>query len=239
MHRAGRKISLYLWVAAAVLFTALVVFALIRVQAWQSQADVRRLLTLVNPWNPTSETGYSFRSVDIGDGILADRACSEALKRMLEDCRASGGQPKVLAGYRSLDDQLVLYDGAVQDRVDEGLSPEEAENEVAALIAPVGRSEHELGLAFDIVDEDDPTLNPLQAETQTSRWLSENAWKYGFILRYPQDAEEITGYNWHPWHYRYVGLDAAENIYSLGITLEEYLSLFYSEEAQVVYESAG
>ncbi|MBO6016810.1 MAG: D-alanyl-D-alanine carboxypeptidase family protein, partial [Oscillospiraceae bacterium] len=67
-------------------------------------------------------------------------------------------------------------------------------------------------------------------------WLAQNAWRYGFIQRYPQGADEITGYSWHPWHYRYVGEGAAGNIFSLGITLEEYLSLFYTEEAQVVYE---
>ena len=86
------------------------------------------------------------------------------------------------------------------------------------------------------MDADFPLTDERQAETATGRWLAENAWKYGFIQRYPQGAEEITGYGWHPWHYRYVGEGAAGNIFSLGITLEEYLSLFYTEEAQVVYE---
>ena len=62
--------------------------------------------------------------------------------------------------------------------------------------------------------------------------------KHGFILRYPEDAEAETGYAWHPWHYRYVGEAAAGNIHSLGITLEEYLSMFFSEEAAVVYDKS-
>ena len=75
-----------------------------------------------------------------------------------------------------------------------------------------------------------------QAQTDTSRWLSENAWRYGFIQRYPEGSEEETGYAWHPWHYRYVGEGAAGNMHSLGITLEEYILMFYSEEASVVYD---
>ena len=200
------------------------------------QAEDRRLLTLANPWNPVSETGYTYRSADTGEGVQADRACADALRHMLQDCRAAGCKPQVTAGYRSVDDQLVLYDEAVQQRVDAGSSPEDAESAVSAIIAQPGRSEHELGLAFDIVDADFPLTDGRQAETPTGRWLAQNAWRYGFIQRYPQGADEITGYSWHPWHYRYVGEGAAGNIFSLGITLEEYLSLFYTEEAQVVYE---
>ena len=97
-------------------------------------------------------------------------------------------------------------------------------------------SKHGLGLAVDIVDEGYRATDDKQAETPTAQWLEENAWKYGFIQRYPPDTEEITGFGWHPWHYRYVGEGIAESIHSLGITLEEYLSLFYSDEAQVVYD---
>ena len=93
-----------------------------------------------------------------------------------------------------------------------------------------------LGLALDLVDEDFTETSDRQAQTDTSRWLSENAWRYGFIQRYPEGSEEETGYAWHPWHYRYVGEGAAGNMHSLGITLEEYILMFYSEEASVVYD---
>ena len=232
----SRKSVPWLWVTALVVLAGLAVFAAVRFQTWHRQAEDRRLLTLTNPWNPVSETGYAYRSADTGEGVQADRSCADALRRMLQDCRAAGCKPQVTAGYRSVDDQLVLYDEAVQQRVDTGRSPEEAETAVSAIIAKPGRSEHELGLAFDIVDTDFPLTDDRQAETPTGRWLSQNAWKYGFIQRYPQGADEITGYSWHPWHYRYVGEGPAGNIFSLGITLEEYLSLFYTEEAQVVYE---
>ena len=224
-------IVLHIGLIAALLIA--VGLILLRVYSWDRQGDSPRVLALVNPWNPVSETGYSVRLTWTEGGCQVDRSCAEALQVMLGDCRSAGRKPVLAGAYRSVDDQLVLYDGEVQRLVETGMMPEEAENTVARIIARPGRSEHELGLAVDIVDEDYPVEDETQATTQTTQWLEENAWKYGFIVRYPRDAEEITGYSWHPWHYRYVGMDAAENIHSLGVTLEEYLSLFYSEEAAV------
>ena len=234
----GKKLSPYLRIVTAIVLVVLILFAVLRVLAWHRHSDGNRLLTLVNPWNPVSETGFSPKLTGAENGFQIDRACANALQQMLTDCRAAGCRPVLTAAYRSVDDQLVLHDGEVQNRVDSGLNPETAEEEVSKLIAVPGRSEHELGLAVDIADEDNPKLDEQQGDTPTSRWLEENAWHYGFIQRYPRGAEDITGYSWHPWHYRYVGVDAAENIYSLSITLEEYLSLFYSDEASVVYDQS-
>ncbi|MCR5090232.1 MAG: M15 family metallopeptidase [Oscillospiraceae bacterium] len=227
------------WLRTVIVFSLLAAVLLcgLRILSWNTLGQSSsRLLTLVNAWNPTSETGYSVRLTGVEANLQADRACASALKKMLADCREAGCRPLLLSAYRSVDDQLVLFDETVQDRIDQGLSPAEAEDAVARLIARPGRSEHELGLAFDIVDEDHPLRDETQAATPTAVWLSENSWRYGFVLRYPEGTEEITGYSWHPWHYRYVGEDVAENLYTLGITLEEYLSLFYSEEAAVVYD---
>jgi D-alanyl-D-alanine carboxypeptidase len=223
-------------VASVVILAALLVIAGVRFWSWRSFGTRTRLLTLVNPWNPVSETGYSARLTEAEEGFQVDRACAEALRQLLSDCRAAGRKPQLSDAYRSVDDQLVLHDDPVQRLVNQGLTPEQAETEASRIIAPAGRSEHELGLAVDIVDSDYPVTDEKQAETPTNLWLRENAWKYGFIERYPPDAEEITGYSWHPWHYRYVGEDVAGSIFSLGITLEEYLSMFYSDEAQVVYD---
>lgn len=234
----GKKLSPYLRLAAAIVAAVLAVFALIRVVSWQKLDENRRLLTMVNPWNPISETGYSVKLTETENGFQVDRACAEALRQLMADCRGAGCRPQLTAAYRNVDDQLVLRDQEVQSRVDAGMSPEEAEAEVSKRIALPGRSEHELGLAVDIVDADNPVLEEEQVETATARWLEENAWRYGFIQRYPLGSDEITGYGWHPWHYRYVGEDAAGNIHSLGITLEEYLSLFYSDEAAVVYDQS-
>ncbi len=216
---------------------AALLFCGFRILSWHHfSRSSSRLLTLVNAWNPTSETGYAIRLTGVGENLLADRACASDLKAMLADCREAGCRPLLLSAFRSVDDQLVLFDETVQERIDGGLSPAEAEEAVARLIARPGRSEHELGLAFDIVDEAHPFRDETQAATPTAVWLTENSWRYGFILRYPEDTEEITGYTWHPWHYRYVGKNVAANLHTLGITLEEYLSMFYSEEAAVVYD---
>ena len=232
----SKKAGPYLRVAAIIVIAALMIFAGLRFYSWQAFGTNTRLITLVNPWNPVSETGYSARLTETEGGHQIDRACADALRRMLADCRAAGNRPVLAEAYRSVDDQLVLHDARVQSLVDEGKTPEQAEAEVARVIAAAGRSEHEMGLAVDIVEEEHPETDESLAETPTCRWLADNAWRYGFIQRYPQGAEEITGYSWHPWHYRYVGEDVAGSIYSLGITLEEYLSMFYSDEAKVEYD---
>ena len=101
--------------------------------------------------------------------------------------------------------------------VDELYDTEKADELAREYVAEPGTSEHELGLAVDINaggETDSWTLYD---------WLAEHAHEYGFILRYPEDKTLITGINYEPWHYRYVGKDAAEEIYERGITLEEYL----------------
>ena len=232
----GKKISPIMRLAAAIIIAVLLLFTAIRTVSWYRRTVNARLLTVVNAWNPMSETGYTAKLTPIENGLQVDRACESALREMLNDCRAAGCSPVVLYAYRSLDDQLVLRDDEVQRLVNNGMTPEGAEAFIARRIAEPGRSEHELGLAVDIVDADNRSLDESQATTPTGRWLETNAWRYGFIQRYPRDGAEVTGYSWHPWHYRYVGEDAAGNIYALGITLEEYLSLFYSDEAAVVYD---
>lgn len=105
-----------------------------------------------------------------------------------------------------------------------GYSAEEAKIEAAKSVAVPGTSEHQLGLAVDIVDVNNQNLDSSQEHTPVQKWLMENSWKYGFILRYPKGKSEITGIIYEPWHYRYVGKEAAADIVERGITLEEYLA---------------
>ncbi len=88
-----------------------------------------------------------------------------------------------------------------------------------------GYSEHATGLSLDITSEDYQNLDEKQADTAESKWLAENCYKYGFILRYPPEKADITGIIYEPWHYRYVGKEAAKEIKEKGITLEEYLGV--------------
>ena len=140
----SKRLSPYVRVAAIIVVAALLILAGARVQSWRSYGPRSRLLTLVNPWNPVSETGYTARLVEIEDGFQVDRACAESLQKMLADCRTAGRNVVITDAYRSVDDQLVLHDVRVQSLVDGGLSPEQAEMQVARTIAAPGRSEHEL-----------------------------------------------------------------------------------------------
>ena len=97
------------------------------------------------------------------------------------------------------------------------MKEEEARAEALKLVAVPGTSEHQLGLALDIISETD------EDDTATWQWLNENCWRYGFILRYPEEKIQITGITYEPWHFRYVGVEAAQEITEQGITLEEYL----------------
>ena len=105
----------------------------------------------------------------------------------------------------------------------QGYSPSDARIEAAKAVAIPGTSEHQLGLAVDIVDLRYQVLDAGQEDTATQQWLMQNSWKYGFILRYPNDKTAVTGIIYEPWHYRYVGRENAKAIYESGLCLEEYL----------------
>ena len=122
----SKKLSPYVRVAAIIVVAALLVFAGLRFYSWRSYGARSRLITLVNPWNPVSETGFSARLVEAENGMRVDRSCAEPLQRMLSDCRAAGRNPVLAGAYRSVDEQLVLHDERFQQLVDEGRSPEEA-----------------------------------------------------------------------------------------------------------------
>ena len=105
----------------------------------------------------------------------------------------------------------------------QGYSQEEAETEAARWVARPGTSEHETGLAVDIVDKSYQLLDEKQEQTPVQQWLMAHSWEYGFVLRYPSDMRAIPGIGYEPWHYRYVGKEAAQEIYEQGVCLEEYL----------------
>ena len=180
------------------------------------------LLTLVNPWNKLPED-WTVDLVTLSDGHKVDSRCYEALQEMMDACRAAGNSPLICAAYRTEETQQGLYDNKVQRLRDSGMSEEEAKAEAAKAVALPGTSEHQLGLALDIVDVNMQELTEAQEDTATQKWLMANSWRYGFIHRYPSSETDITGIIYEPWHYRYVGKDAAQDIFNRDITLEEYL----------------
>ena len=145
------------------------------------------------------------------------------LQDMLGDMSQAGLSPLICSSYRSQERQQELYDNKVQRVMDEGVSLEAAQAEAARWVARPGTSEHQTGLAVDIVSLSNQMLDETQESTPEFQWLAENAWKYGFILRYPNDKTEKTGIAYEPWHFRFVGKEAAEEMHDLGLCLEEYL----------------
>ncbi len=180
------------------------------------------LLTLVNPWNPLPEDWVT-DLVTLSDGRKIDSRCYEAYVEMIDACKAAGYNPYLCSAYRTQETQQELYDNKVQRLISSGMSEEEAKVEGAKAVAVPGTSEHQLGLAVDIVDANMQDLTDEQENTETQRWLMANSWRYGFIHRYPNGKTDITGIIYEPWHYRYVGKDAAQEIFNRDITLEEYL----------------
>ena len=188
------------------------------------------LLLLVNPWNELPE-GYATELAPVSywnqmvTPYEADARCTDALTQMLNDCMLGGGLPIVCSAYRTQDYQQMLFDDKIERLIEEGVSPEEAPTVAATTVALPGTSEHQLGLALDIIDENYPYLNEAQEWTPTQIWLMEHCWEYGFILRYPNGTSEITGIIYEPWHYRYVGTAHAQAIRELDMTLEQYLAM--------------
>ncbi|WP_343210557.1 M15 family metallopeptidase [Anaerolentibacter hominis] len=179
-------------------------------------------LLLVNPWNYVPED-LSITLTQLRNGQAVDERCYPDLQDMMDDCRAAGLNPLICSSYRSIEKQERLYQNKVNKLISQGYSRKKAETEAAKSVALPGTSEHQLGLAVDIVDKSYQHLDTRQEKTEVQKWLMKNSWKYGFILRYPNNKSDITGIIYEPWHYRYVGKEAAQEIYEQDICLEEYL----------------
>lgn len=181
-------------------------------------------LVLVNPWNPLSDD-FSVTLTQLKNGHAIDERAYPDLQDMMDAARAEGLSPLICSSYRTYEKQQLLYNNKVNEYLNQGYSLEEAKSEAGKWVAVPGTSEHHTGLAVDIVSTDYQLLDEAQEDTAEQKWLMKNSYKYGFILRYPNEKSEITGIYYEPWHYRYVGKDAAREIYEQGICLEEYLLL--------------
>ena len=149
-------------------------------------------LTLVNRWNPLPE-GWTVDEVELSNGWAVDSRCYDALQQMMDACRAEGLYPVVCSAYRTQAMQQTLFDQMKQSLLDQGYSDADAETEAGRQVAVPGTSEHQLGLAVDIVDLDHQLLDESQEQTAVQQWLMTNSWRYGFILRYPTAKTETTG----------------------------------------------
>ena len=183
------------------------------------------LLTIVSAASPLEE-GYVPELGTVVEEYQLDARCASVCWQMMQDCRAeNAGYPMICSAYRTQEFQQELFDNkVVRVMMEHYCTVEEAEKLAAEEVAYPGTSEHQLGLAADIIDETFPYLTEWQETTGTQKWLKEHAADYGFILRYPNGTSEITGIIYEPWHYRYVGEKFAHEITNRGITLEEYVA---------------
>lgn len=181
-------------------------------------------LLLVNSWNELPDD-FTVELKRLNGGHAIDERAYPDLQAMMDDARAEGLSPVICSSYRTEKTQEALYENKVNRLLAKGYSQKDAETEAGKWVAVPGTSEHQAGLALDIVAESYRVLDEEQEKTAEQMWLMENAYKYGFILRYPREKSDITGIYYEPWHYRYVGKEAAIEIYKKGLCLEEYLEI--------------
>ena len=166
-------------------------------------------LLLVNSSYPlAADYSPELTAVDYEDHKVDSRIV-ESVNKMLQDAKTAGMNLKIISAYRSYDDQKNVFNDTMQSWLSQGYSYLDSYDETKKSVAVPGTSEHATGLALDITEQ---------------QWLMKNCQNYGFILRYPKDKTDITQYIYEPWHYRYVGEEAAKAIMEKGITLEEYLA---------------
>ncbi|HIS85951.1 MAG TPA: M15 family metallopeptidase [Candidatus Faecivicinus avistercoris] len=182
------------------------------------EATEEWLLMLVNRDHPIPDDYEIGELVQLRGGQSVDRRIYPDLQAMFDAARAEGVYPIVGSGFRTHEKQQSLMDQKIADYRAEGYSEAEAIELAEAWVAVPGTSEHEVGICADINADSGSTSDEVYS------WLAENAWQYGFILRYPEDKTDITGTIYEPWHYRYVGREAAAEIYASGLCLEEYLA---------------
>lgn len=176
---------------------------------------------LVNANNPIPDD-WTVDLVELRNGHQIDRRAYESLQKMMDDARAEGYNPLICSSYRTTAHQQKLFDNRVEKMKSRGMSEKEAIRDTEKWIAIPGTSEHETGLAVDIVTIENQNLDKSQLNSECQKWLVEHCYDYGFILRYPEDKAELTGIDFEPWHYRYVGYDIAQYIKNNNICLEEY-----------------
>lgn len=171
-------------------------------------------LLLVNYDHPLP-SDYSFEILTLSNNEEVDERIYPALQSMFDDARNEGINLFVRSGYRDREEQENVFQNKFNECLNEGMNEEEAYQETLMWVAEPGKSEHETGLAVDINSE-------VSAE-DTYNWLVRNSYKYGFVQRYADEKSDITRVYNEPWHYRYVGIEAAKEMTENNLCLEEYL----------------
>lgn len=181
-------------------------------------------LVLVNSANPLPD-GFSVQLATLGDyrNEQVDARVLQDLTTMLNDMEQAGLEPLVCSSYRDYNRQMQLFNEERDQFTQQGMDAEEAYAAAMQNVALPGYSEHETGLAIDVVSVSHQTLDEAFADTPEGQWLAANSAQYGFVVRYNTDKQSVTGITYEPWHLRYVGRDAALAMQQQNLCLEEYL----------------
>lgn len=186
-------------------------------------------LMLIDKFTPLPENYEDTLRLEEIDGKYLEKQTCMQCGQMLAAARRDGVIIKLLSGYRSIEYQQALWESSISKLMGQGMSYCDSVAETSRSLALPGRSEHNSGLAADFCQPEEDDTQADFYKTAQGRWLCEFAHRYGFILRYPRMKEHITGIIYEPWHYRYVGSEAADFIRGSGLCLEEFLH-YYSPE---------
>lgn len=178
-------------------------------------------LVLVNKQHPIPED-YSFNLGSIKGSMQCDERIIADLLLMLQAAKTDGISLAICSPYRNLDRQEMLFEKKIKAYMSQGYSYMEAYKTASRTVTIPGASEHQIGLAIDIFSDTYTSLDEGFGETAAGRWLAEHSCEYGFIIRYPEGKEYITGIEYEPWHFRYVGKEAAAIMTQENICLEEF-----------------
>lgn len=195
------------------------------VQTIEDKADLDSILLLVNKTNQLpadyvpfdlTETKISFAPGVVPSKKLMRQEAAQALEELFKEAESQNIKLYAVSGYRSFETQRQIYTNKVA-AVGQAMADQ--------VVAYPGRSEHQTGLAMDVINQEGTgqQLTKDFAETPEGKWVHEHAYDFGFIIRYPLGKEDITGYCYEPWHLRYVGRETAQNVKDRELTLEEYL----------------
>ncbi len=179
-------------------------------------------LLLINKQHPIPDD-YEFTLGTIKGNMKCDERIIDDLLQMLQGAKRDGVNLVICSPYRDMNRQEVLFNRKIAAYMKKGMSYMAAYKTTAQTVTVPGASEHQIGLALDIICDSYASLDAGFGDTQAGKWLAEHSCEYGFILRYPKGKEYITSIEYEPWHFRYVGKEAAIQITEEGITLEEFV----------------
>lgn len=185
-------------------------------------------IMLINKQHPIPED-YEFTLATIKGSMKCDERIIPELQQMMQEAKKDGVTLVIRSPYRDYERQIYLFNRKVKGYMKKKMSYLESYRTTAQAVTIPGASEHQAGLALDITSDSYSTLTQGFAETQAGQWLAEHSYEYGFILRYPEGKEDITGISFEPWHFRYVGKAAAKYMYDHDLTLEEFTVLLNNQ----------